>query len=339
MRQRVIGKSLFSQVVDSDQYSGIYSPDTQYYFKSKETWPAIEIFSSMTLKSSISGKDGPTTISQFSSVSTGMVTSQFSLSGGILTWTVPITGTYTITAYGAQGGTSSTYSGGGVSGRPGAKIQGNFTLISGTQIKILIGQTPDPTKYDPEDQPGGGGTYVVQSPYTNDSDILVIAGGGGGASNNTYGSGTGVNGAGQAGNNGGTADGGSASAATNGDGGGSSNQTVQGGAGYTGNSLTPPPGSLITDALSFKNGGTGGTGRYTPSAISNGEGGFGGGGYSGRGGTFGPSGGGGGYSGGAAGYNSSYGGGGGSYNNGTSQTNTTGGATAGGNGYVTIELV
>ena len=53
-----------------------------------------------------------------------------SLDSGIQIWTVPATGSYTIEAYGAQGG--------GDYGGKGARIIGTFNLSSGDVLKILV---------------------------------------------------------------------------------------------------------------------------------------------------------------------------------------------------------
>tara|TARA_B110000444_G_scaffold52205_1_gene48157 strand:- start:326 stop:2683 length:2358 start_codon:yes stop_codon:yes gene_type:complete len=210
-------------------------------------------------------------------------------STGIQKWTVPHTGTYTITARGA--GLFSTNEGG-----YGARITGTFTLIRNEIIYILVGQTPINATNSPN-HGGGGGTFVVRSPYNTNASIIVIAGGGGGGHNYNNGVnlatgnaslttsgnvGSGGSGAGAGGTNG--------SAGNNGSGGGS------GGAGFFG-------AAAGSGALSFTNGGTGGqTGGF--------HAGFGGGGEHGN--THG--GGGGGYSGGGGSKNNPWlGGGGGSY--------------------------
>ena len=92
------------------------------------------------------------------------------VTNGIQEWMDPSNGTYTITAYGAQGG--------GPHGGLGAKISGQFTLNAGDVIKILVGQKGN---YLEKDASGGGGTFVTKSPHNNNSSILVVAGGGGGS--------------------------------------------------------------------------------------------------------------------------------------------------------------
>ena len=59
------------------------------------------------------------------------------LVSGIQHWTVPFTGTYQITAVGASGGYGNT--GTAARGR-GAYMRGDFDLMKGEVIKILVGQ-------------------------------------------------------------------------------------------------------------------------------------------------------------------------------------------------------
>jgi len=252
------------------------------------------------------------------------------VSSGIQNWTVPETGTYTIEAYGAQGG-SNTDSLGKLGGL-GAKIIGQFSLNAGETIRILVGQRIN--RIDScGSAGGGGGTFVVKAGddgVANDTaDILVIAGGGGGAGRSSGSNGN----PGLTGTSGGTSpDPVSGAAGTNGDGGGIPSAGCSGpeGAGGGGFSGSGSDNAANLGGKSFISGGAGGTGSYA-------TGGFGGG-AAGRYGA----GGGGGYSGGGGGSlmgactctSMGGGGGGGSYNLGTNQNNANG--TNSGNGYVSI---
>jgi hypothetical protein len=229
----------------------------------------------------------------------------FDVASGIQIWTVPKSGTYTITAAGARGGQSQGW---GPWGGNGATMRGDFTLISGEKIKILTGQQGDSNYYDAG---GGGGSFVTR---TDNTPLIVAGGGGGGAPSGFSGSGgkwgttsTQANG---------TSWGGGGS---NGYGGGSPG-TPGGGGGLYGTGLGSWGGTA------FVNGGYGGGNQA--------RGGFGGGG--GGGGTNG-AGGGGGYSGGGASPWSYDAAGGGSINNGANQSNSSG-SGPNGNGYVAIEL-
>ena len=243
--------------------------------------------------------------------------------GTIQTWTVPVTGPYRITAYGAQGG--------GPQGGRGAKISGDFQLEAGDKIKILVGQKGSSYIQDLGESPdryangGGGGTFVVKEGAEDTTGILVIAGGGGGSQSSTnnlrHASIT------TSGNNGhGATESGIGDGGTNGSGGKRSSMSA-GGGGFNGN------GEDATNAdggLAFLNNGTGG------SANNTGHGGFGGGGgaHTQGGSSWGSShGGGGGYSGGGGGH--TVGGGGGSYNSGENQENEAQART--GDGQVVIK--
>jgi hypothetical protein len=98
----------------------------------------------------------------------------FIYTGKIVTYTVPETGTYRITAFGAQGGSASFSSGSinvvGPGGR-GAEIGGDFSLTAGEMLEIAVGGAGGSG-----DGGGGGGSFVVGPGNTP----LVIAGGGGG---------------------------------------------------------------------------------------------------------------------------------------------------------------
>ncbi len=224
------------------------------------------------------------------------------LSDGIQQWTIPETLTYTITVWGAKAGRGiyETDNAG-----LGAKMQGDFELEAGTQLKILVGQKGD-DGYGSGG--GGGGTYVT----LNDNTPLIIAGGGGGGqwhgATRDYQHGTTQ----ESGQNTNRRSGGNNGGGGQGDTGGG----ACGGGGLTGNG---GQGSYGSPGISFTNGGTGGNTSYVA------WGGFGGGG--GTHGNSGGGGGGGGYSGGAGGYHDYYwgnGGGGGSYNDGGNQDNESG---------------
>jgi flagellar biosynthesis regulator FlbT len=269
---------------------------------------------------SATGVSGPSEANCNTSYSGTDLEGLVTVSGGIQNWTVPSTGTYTISAQGASGVQGGSGSG---AGAHGALMIGEFALTSGDVISVLVGQLG--LRDGTYGGGGGGGTFVIDS--TND-DILVIAGGGGGASirSSTYTAGrdatttiAGTNGsrdsvldANAPGSNG-------AGGATSTNGGGA-------GAGYSGDGADSQSNS---GGHSYLNGAAGGD-----SSSGNSDGGFGGGGAG-----YGGGGGGGGYNGaGAGGYDGSGGGGGGagSVNNGTNQNNTIG--TISQNGFVTIEL-
>jgi hypothetical protein len=224
---------------------------------------------------------------------------------GIQEWKVPATGSYTIRAIGAAGGSN---------GR-GRDIELTINLTKSEVILILVGQIGDNPGYR-DLSAGGGGTFVVRGPLASPTAILVAGGGGGngGPLRNGYitdntnanaaapNTGNGKNGCGNVDGNATFGTGGS------GGGGGSGSMYAQGGAGFNrdGNnrSYTEYGSSFV--AKSFINGGTGGF--HTQNSC---DGGFGGGGSASMGHS---GGGGGGYSGGGGGGMTDFaGGGGGSY--------------------------
>jgi len=245
------------------------------------------------------GHTGPT-LSQltaaYSPTWTGYTSNLNVTSTGIQEWTVPITGSYQIAAYGA--GVRDMNDGG-----YGARITGTCTLIKNEIIRILVGQTPNTVSYSSW-HGAAGGTFVVRTPYNTDASIIVIAGGGAG------------------GHNGANSSHGNASLTTTGQTGddnivggqnglgGSSGYAGNGGAGFHGNAVmngNAISASYAYGAKAFVNGGQGGG----HDAVGNThQGGFGGGGRHGSS----HGGGGGGYSGGGGSIGAPHlGGGGGSY--------------------------
>ncbi|MGJ8661716.1 MAG: glycine-rich protein, partial [Bacteroidota bacterium] len=278
------------------------------------------------------GSSGPTQTQANSAYTGTNLAGNVTITGGIQYWTVPATGNYKISAYGAQGG--------GANGGLGALIEGEFTLTQNQVIRILVGQQGITQSGNPNSVGGGGGTFVIMNPAATTSDILVIAGGGGGCASALYPTKNGN--IGPSGNNG-VIDAGVANPdGAGGTGGNGGNKSVvgcsldrgAGGGGFltNGGSICQTVG-IGDGGSSFLNGGQGGTGTG-PGA----QGGFGGGGATWQTGFRG-SGGGGGFSGGGAGQINSVspnhaGGGGGSYNNGTNPQSTAGVQT--GDGLVVI---
>ena len=253
-------------------------------------------------------------------------------------WTVPLNGTYRIEAYGAAGGSggynnnnSSVYKSGGY----GAKMSGDFELIKGEKIRILVGQQGS-TEYNYYHRPGGGGggSFVLRSPYNTENSILLIAGGGGGGGQNNWGQ---------------YDDGGNAYTTTHES---NTGNIGQGGQNQSNRSdaYCGAGGGFFSDGAQYSSnwGGKGYTNHMNSNTMNGGDsnnwaddsdGGFGGGGAGGL-----LPGGGGGYSGGDyygswGSYGRAYGGG--SYNSGTNQTNSSTGVGPGGHnngmhGYVII---
>ncbi len=115
----------------------------------------------------------------------------------ISSYTIPTTGTYTIDAFGAQGGKLGSFLGG-----KGGELKADFNLNAGTLLSILIGQQGNDGNSGARSGGGGGGggggAFVK-----NGSTILIAAGGGGGSSNLNDDFGGGGGGGGVSGGNGG----------------------------------------------------------------------------------------------------------------------------------------
>jgi len=91
--------------------------------------------------------------------------------GGIQHWSVPHSGTYLVTAMGAQGASADwRYVGG-----RGAQVAGEFIFSVGDALQIAVGQMGLGQSSDGNGG-GGGGSFVVDSA---DNPLLIAAGGGG----------------------------------------------------------------------------------------------------------------------------------------------------------------
>lgn len=99
-----------------------------------------------------------------------MTTDSFAYTGSIVSWIAPHTGSYTVTAIGAQGASGDVNYRGG----RGAQITGTFDLIVGTVFQILVGGVGG--GQGSGNGAGGGGTFFV----TAADNPLLVAGGGGG---------------------------------------------------------------------------------------------------------------------------------------------------------------
>jgi hypothetical protein len=95
----------------------------------------------------------------------------FDFTGSLVTWTVPTTGVYDITAYGGAGGAKPFFSPGGL----GAEAGGDIALSAGTVLVVIAGGEGQLAQIDGGG--GGGGSFVFD---ITDGAYLVAAGGGGG---------------------------------------------------------------------------------------------------------------------------------------------------------------
>ena len=276
----------------------------------------------------------------------------FAYTGAIQEYTIPTTGTYDITAAGAQGGPGdlALFGVAGDFGK-GATIGGDLYLTAGTQLDIVVGGEGG-TSFAGG---GGGGSFVYDI-----SQLLLVAGGGGGGGhykggapgqpgsytyggagqtgmagqagltssvphyscfgpriNGTYIAGTG-NGSGGTGGSGGGGGFGGGGGGWSGSGGAATGLGAIGGAGGSGPSSFAGGAGWVSGSNTYGSGGFGGGGG---SSLNDGGGG------------------GGGFSGGGGGASDCGGGGGGSYvwSEFTDTSSTTGDNS--GNGYVTIDPV
>ena len=264
------------------------------------------------------GYDGPSQSDCNTAYASSDLNGEVTVTSGIQYWTVPATGTYTITAIGATAGNTNEPT--QTVGFP-SQITGDFSLNQGDVVKILVGQrgwmTVNTSNYYAWG--GGGGTFVTK----NDNTILVIAGGTGSAHFlynaswigpfDSQSASLAISGNAAPGNNNFGTNGGGGSTGKGGDAAGYSGNGTSGNSGRV-KAISGMPNHSVPQ--SFLNGGAG-------DAFGGGFGGAGGN-------TSYWGGGGGGYSGGAGGISSPYyAGGGGSKNNGSNQTNILkGGASA-----------
>jgi hypothetical protein len=231
----------------------------------------------------------------------------YSFSGTPVFTTIGATGTYDLSAYGAQGGAGHSLKSSRAGGY-GAEQSASFILTQGETLKIVVGQAGTSGQISGGFAVGGGGGATLVLADVNASGTLtpgsytplLEAGGGGGA---TY---VGAGASGQIASQDGSAGGGSGSGGS----GtltprfiGSANHDGGGGAGFQ--SAGTSFGGVYAGAGGSEGpsyaGGAGASSAYAKYSTTGGAGGFGGGGGGGVGGYGGGGGGGGGYSGGNGG--------------------------------------
>ena len=182
--------------IDFDMFRGrTFSAPTLYSFTS-HTFTHCEISGIGSFSTGPSLSD---CITEYGNFSPWADTTLFSVTGtsansnlGIQKWTIPETATYTIEAFGASGGRSTSAPTVSDFGRKkGARVKADWSLNKGDVLFIIVGQTGgNAVKMGG----GGGGTYVIKAEgpaatasFNSDSNIvLVVAGGGGGAGLDGY---------------------------------------------------------------------------------------------------------------------------------------------------------
>ena len=259
-----------------------------------------------------SGLSGPNQSQCNGAYGGGGLAGKVTVASGVQAWTVPATGAYRITTFGAQGGNDPYTWPGGL----GAKMAGVFTLQQGATLRIIVGHQGMPVKGNGNaangGAGGGGGTFVW---IDGQGQPLIAAGAGGGSCLQNSGEAACHGKVGVTSTNGSNAPSGNNAGQNGGD-----STCVNGGRGW--NTVKNSPNGTNTSGY-------------------NDGGGFGGGSGGGQncGGNYGHvAGGGGGYSGGGGGTSSyQYAGGGGSFNGGSDQSNQAGART--GHGQVQITLL
>ncbi|MEC8424340.1 MAG: hypothetical protein VX000_11230, partial [Myxococcota bacterium] len=136
-----------------------------------QTWAGERIFTPC----GVSGRTGPSQADCDAAYAGGTLDGEVTVATGVQTWTVPSSGDYLITAYGAQGASGdSSYVGGW-----GALSEGVLALTAGDVLYIAVGQE-GVGQSSGSNGGGGGGSFVVDAAGTP----LVVAGGGGGTRTN-----------------------------------------------------------------------------------------------------------------------------------------------------------
>ncbi len=224
------------------------------------------------------------------------LTTTVTYSGTIVSFVVPVTGTYSITAFGAEGGGNETAGGGFLPGGLGGEVSGTFALVQGETLEIAVGGNGGSTGLPPGNSNmfgtgnagGGGGSFVVLVDGTTQTLLEAAGGGGGNAGGGAGGASVGGSGLGGEGYIGGG-----------------------GGAGFYGNGgnqifdIYDEAGAVndvyATGGSDYANGLAGGSGEFYAHMFYTSQGASGGFGGGGGGAAFGGAGGGGGYTGGNTG--------------------------------------
>ena len=133
-----------------------------------QTWAGERIFTPC----GVSGRTGPSQADCDAAYAGGTLDGEVTVSSGIQTWTVPSSGDYLITAYGAQGASGdSSYVGGW-----GALSEGVLALTAGDVLYIAVGQE-GVGQSSGSNGGGGGGSFVVDAAGTPGVAVAAFGGG------------------------------------------------------------------------------------------------------------------------------------------------------------------
>ncbi|XP_022798682.1 ALK tyrosine kinase receptor-like [Stylophora pistillata] len=169
------GKNRDSCVID--KRFGLWCSTTSNYDVDKRRSVCEDFKFTFTTLGAV-GRTGPTDSSGYKGKT---LQGQVKIENGIQLWTVPLSGSYFIEAWGASGADgreSADVSAATRAGGKGAYVKGTFNLTLGKELKILVGQTGSRGKFGrPLPGGGGGGTFITSSA---DAPLIIAGGGGGG---------------------------------------------------------------------------------------------------------------------------------------------------------------
>lgn len=123
------------------------------------------------------GRTGPSNTSKYTGFPWPDLTTYFSISSGVQTWKVPVTGTYKITVAGASNKYSATDTRTGVSTitqTRGSIVSCLANLVKGTNLNLIVGQPGTSTAVTGTG--GAGGSFVLNQV----GNPVIVAGGAGG---------------------------------------------------------------------------------------------------------------------------------------------------------------
>ena len=105
----------------------------------------------------------------------------FNFTGAIQNYTVPVSGTYDLSGFGAGGGAGTGF-GTPSTGGSGAQVGATFNFVQGQQLQIIVGGAGSTG----QEGAGGGGftAFLANSGAGTPYSTLLIAGGGGGGGAN-----------------------------------------------------------------------------------------------------------------------------------------------------------
>ena len=235
-------KNVNTQVTASDAFSGLATSGTYTYYQASTNkgsttantynYTGLAVGGSYTFKVTAKDKAGNISSEKTLSVTTKTLVQNFAYTGGQQTFNVPVTGTYKLEVWGAQGGLGTYGNYTSPAGGKGGYSVGTVSLSSGTTLYVNVGGAggnATSTSYGVggwngggngcrSGGGGGGATHiattggVLSGLVNNRTAVLIVAGGGGGSE-------TWSNGGSSSGGTGGGTSGGNASGASSSNGG------------------------------------------------------------------------------------------------------------------------